>query len=280
MMTLNRTGPVLALFPAMTRPALAQAVALTVALAASAGAWATDASALMEESDKRNKVSDEVARYDMELMEGDKVRHVRKLVRLEKRGAGKSNTLVRFSEPASVRNVSLLIVDTGETTNDIWGYTPATRNLRRISGSQKQNWFMGTEFTYEDFEDYKLKQYSFTRVGVRSPCLSWSSCTIVEAKPAPGAEAAASGYLKKHYYIEAGSLFPVQVDYFDATGKLAKRLTTEGLQRHREVMRPTAQTMHNLSNDRRTRMALTAITINGGLKDAQVNQRALRDEEF
>ena len=238
-----------------------------------------DALALMQEVDKRLKARDEVVRYDMELYEGTALTHARKLVRSDKVFSTKNSTVVRFTQPVSVKNVSLLIEDSGAAVNDIWSYTASTKNLRRISGAQKQNWFMGTEFTYEDFEDFKLKTYDFAEVAVQTPCLAWAKCTVIEATPKAGAEASASGYAKKRYFIEANSQFPVQVEYFDASGKAVKRLVTDNLKKYDAYYRPTAQTMFNLATQRRTRMVVTEVTLNQGLPDARFTQRYLRSED-
>jgi outer membrane lipoprotein-sorting protein len=241
--------------------------------------WASDATALMKESDKRIKAPDETVQYEMELYDGDKLVHSRNLLRLDKQMSGKNSTLIRFQAPAAVKNVSLLIEDTGAAINDIWSYTPATKSLRRIAGSQKQNWFMGTEFTYEDFEDYKLKSYRFEQIDTLTPCLRWAKCAVVEATPNSDAETQASGYAKKRYYIELTSYYPVQIEYFDRRGSLAKRLTSEDLKRYGDYVRPQSQTMWNSANNRKTRMVVTKLTINSGLTDSQFTQRALRNEE-
>lgn len=240
---------------------------------------AKDALPLMQEVDKRLKAKDEMVRYDMELFEGSRLTHTRKLVRSDKVLTDKNSTVVRFTEPDSVKNVSLLIEDRGTAINDIWSYTASTKSLRRISGAQKQNWFMGTEFTYEDFEDFKLRTYDFAEAGVKEPCLIWSRCTVVDATPKLDAEAAASGYSKKRYYIESNSQFPVQVEYFDAGGAVVKRLVTENLKKYDNHHRSTAQTMFNLANQRRTRLISTEVLINRGLPDTRFTQRYLRSED-
>jgi outer membrane lipoprotein-sorting protein len=256
--------------------AAAFAIAATPFFATSAEG--KDALPLMQAVDKRLKARDEVVSYDMELYEGAKLTHARKLVRSDKVMPEKNSTVVRFTHPDSVKNVSLLIEDSGAAINDIWSYTPSVKSLRRISGAQKQNWFMGTEFTYEDFEDFKLKTYDFVELQTQSPCLIWARCTVVEAKPKSDAELAASGYSRKRYFIEAESLFPIQVEYFDSTGMVTKRLVTENIRNYGGHFRATAQTMFNLTNHRRTRMVVADIKLNQGLPDSRFSQRYLRSE--
>jgi hypothetical protein len=251
--------------------------ALPLLMLCSWPALADDALAVMQDSDRRMKALDEKIDYRMELFEGDRLAFTRQLSRLDKRMNDRMGTLVRFTAPAAVKNVALLIEDSGNAANDIWSYTPSTKSLRRLAGSQKQNWFMGTDFTYEDFEDYKLANYQFSSLGVPEPCLSWPACRRIEAR-ANSEEADISGYSRKIYYLEEGSRYPVQVDYFDRQGVLVKQLKTEGLQRVDGFSRPTAQTMHNLAANKSTRMIVEKVSINPGITDAEFTQRALRTE--
>lgn len=247
-------------------------------LLAASTAVATDGSALMRESDRRLRAEDESARYRMELFSGDALITTRTLERYQKKLPDRFSTLVRFTSPVAVRGAAMLIEDHGSTQNDIWSYVPATHTLRRIPGSQKQNWFMGTEFTYEDFEDYKLSSYRFTEAETVAPCLVWAVCHVVDAVPSQVEEQRASGYSRKRYYLEKASLFPVQIEYFDATGRLVKRLTTEGLHRIGNYMRATGITMSNLVADRHTRMVVLYISTSHSLDANLFTQRQLRSE--
>lgn len=239
---------------------------------------AADAAPLMKESDRRTVAPDETVRYRMELMDGGKLVHAREMLRMSRVFPERRSTVVRFVSPLAVRGVSILIEDAGGAVNDIWTYTPSTKSLRRVAGSQKQNWFMGTEYTFEDFEDYKLGSYAFVEEAPASPCLSWPKCRVVDARPAAAEEVKASGYSRKRYYLEAESLFPVAIDYFDRDGALVKKLVVEGLRRSGEYTRPTAQTLTNLANGRATRLVVTDQRLATGLDASIFTQRHLRSE--
>jgi len=237
-----------------------------------------NALALMQESDSRLKASDSETTYRMEIITADgTVKVTREMLRLEKRMKDRTATLVRFTAPESVKNVGLLIEDKGEAVNDVWSYTPATRTLRRMAGGQKQNWFMGTDFTYEDFEDYKIGRYHFALLGEPEPCLTYAACQKVEARPKPE-EGRVSGYLRKVYYLDKETLYPVQIDYHDKNDQWVKQLKIEGLHEVDGFTRPTAQTMYNLLENKSTRMITTREKVNQGLADNQISQRALRTE--
>jgi hypothetical protein len=254
-------------------------MALAVAAPVPAVADGGDARALMAASYRRLEAPDETLRYRMELLEGGRVVHTRELQRFAKVMPDRRATVVRFTSPAAVKGVSLLIEDTGAAVNDIWSYTPATRTLRRVAGSQKQNWFMGTEYTFEDFEDYKLQAYAFTHVETLAPCRPWGArCNVVDARPTASDEMRASGYSRKRYVLEEESLYPVRIDYFDREGRHVKRLEVEGLRRIGDYARPASQTMTNLTNDRATRMVVTEQKLATGVDASVFTQRFLRSD--
>jgi len=233
---------------------------------------------LMRESEQRLKGNDSQSVYRMELIDSSgEVKVTREMIRLEKRMEGRTATLVRFTAPESVKNVGLLIEDKGEAVNDVWSYTPSTRTLRRMAGGQKQNWFMGTDFTYEDFEDYKIGRYDYALLGEPAPCLIYPACQAVEARPRAD-ESNVSAYSRKVYYLEMETLYPVQIDYRDKNDELVKQLKAEGLHDVNGFARPTVQTMFNLREHKSTRMTTTSEQVNQGIADNQISQRALRTE--
>ena len=71
------------------------------------------------------------------------------------------NRVTRFSylSPKSVKNVTFLSHDYLNTaeSDDRWLYLPATRKVRRIPASDRGDYFLGTDFTYEDIQsEFKL----------------------------------------------------------------------------------------------------------------------------
>lgn len=117
---------------------------------------AADGNSVIKDSERRIKSATEKTIYRMELLDGaGQVQQTRGIELYYKKVEGTETTLFKFTTPPVIQGTGLLIVDGGKPVNDIWMYLPATRKIRRIAGSEKSNWFMGTEFTHEDFEDYK-----------------------------------------------------------------------------------------------------------------------------
>lgn len=239
---------------------------------------AEDARALMERSEAQTKPHTERTTYTMELLDaaGD-IEQTRTLEVFYKRYPDHEVTLQKFLSPPVLEDTGMMIVDSGNPTNDIWLYLPATRRLRRISGAEKSNWYLGTQFTYEDFEDYNLDAYSFTLLE-ETTCQESARCSVVEAVATAETEKQATGYGKKVYWIEKESLYPVRVDYFDAQGNEVKRLTTSGLTKVGAYWRPTETVMSDLRNGRRTRVLANRRETDLDLDDYYVSKRYLRED--
>lgn len=249
-------------------------------LALAAPAMAADAGGLIKESERRIKSSTEKTAYKMELLDaGGQITQSRDIELYYKKSDGTERTLFKFTSPPVVQGTGLLIVvDVAKPVNDIWMYLPATRRIRRIAGAEKSNWFMGTEFTHEDFEDYKTSAYTFQLDKEDAACGDQQKCFVVSAIASDSAEKEASGYGKKIYWIEKQSMYPVRVDYLDKAGAPAKRLDVRKLAKWGNYWRPQVYEMLNLANSRTTRLTAVSREVDIKLDDYFVSQRYLRSE--
>lgn len=251
----------------------------TAMLAIASGAMAADANGVIKESEQRIKSSTEKTLYRMELLDrSGQVQQTRNIELYYKKAEGKETTLFKFTSPPVVQGTGLLIVDAGKPVNDIWMYLPATRRIRRIAGAEKSNWFMGTEFTHEDFEDYKTSAYTFHLDKEDESCGEQQRCFVVSALASDAAEKEASGYGKKVYWIEKQSMYPVRVDYFDKADAPAKRLDVRKLAKSGAYWRPQVYEMRNLANSRITRLTALSREVDTKLDDFYVSQQYLRSE--
>lgn len=260
-----------------THPIVRRSLPALLTLCLAAPAWATDGLSLMQQSENATKSRAEAAVYLVDLLDREqKLIQSRRMEFFFKKLPGREATLIRFLSPAALQGTGLLIEDAGRSVNDLWLYLPATRKLRRLAGAEKTNWFMGTEFTNEDFEDYQLGLYRFV-LGRDQPCGS-STCHTVTAEANDPVEKSSSGYSRKVYYLEKNSLYPVAIDYYLRDGTLGKQLSTQGLRQEGKYWRPTVIEMKNLQNGRSTRLTAHTRELDGPLDDFKVSSRYLRAE--
>lgn len=262
----------------MTRRPLLVLLALLAVVAGPDRAGAGEAWAVMERSEARTKARTERTTYTMELVDpAGEVEQTRTLEVFYKRYPDREVTLQKFLSPPVLEDTGMMIVDSGVSTNDIWLYLPATRRLRRISGAEKSNWYLGTQFTYEDFEDYHLESYGFT-LREEAACGDGRRCWVIEAVATAEAEQDATGYGKKVYWIGQESLYPVRVDYVARDGREIKRLTAAGLEEVGEYWRPREIVMRHLETGRCTRLHAVERELDVELDDYHLSRRYLRED--
>ena len=75
---------------------------------------------------------------------------------------GQSKSVIRFTAPAEVKGVALLVVNHPDHASDQWMWTPAIERDRRIATQDRSTRFFGTDFSFEDLEERDVNQYDYT----------------------------------------------------------------------------------------------------------------------
>lgn len=256
------------------RPLLAAGLAM---LALSGAAWAESAADIMDKADRMNRPSYEIARMQMELVDAGGSVLKRDLIWYFRNEEGKRTSLMKFTGPANMRGVGILVIEEAGLPNAIWHYLPASRNVRRISAEHRQNRFMGTEFIFEDFEGLKLDKYAFTLTGSQ-PCAGTSQCYVVEARASDKAEATSSSYGRKVFHVDRQTYSIVKTELFDKSDKLLKVFEASGWRRMGSYSRPQVQTMSNVVEKRITHLREVERKLDVPFEPYYMGQQYLRSE--
>jgi len=80
---------------------------------------------------------------------------VRKIKQFTKDLGKIEKKIMFFQYPADVRNTSFMTwgYDEAGKDDDQWIYLPALKKVKRISSDSKSNYFMGSDFSYDDLGD-------------------------------------------------------------------------------------------------------------------------------
>jgi hypothetical protein len=70
-------------------------------------------------------------------------------------------TLIRFTYPADIDGTGLLVWEQPSGDAERFLYLPALARVRRIAGSEAQENFVGSDFTYEDIGGRELEKYDY-----------------------------------------------------------------------------------------------------------------------
>src|SRR5215471_17845292 len=150
---------------------------LTVAALLALPAFAQDARQIMEESQRRGRANSQRYEGFLEVI-GPDSKVTKKAWQFIRIGSyGNSKGVIRFTAPAEVKGVALLIVNHPDRASDQWMWTPAIGRDRRIALQDRSTRFFGTDFSFEDLEERDVNQYDYKLLGEEDG--SWK----IEARP-------------------------------------------------------------------------------------------------
>lgn len=139
---------------------------------------------------------------------------------------GRLKTRATFLEPPDSVGTELLMLEQGknsagqsEVVQYLW--LPKTKRLRRISGAQRNEPFMGTDFSFGDLEGKNAQAGTAKVMGPEAA--GGVPCTKVEVAIADPADV----YGKVVLWIDEKALVPRKIQFHDKAGLLVKTLEVE-----------------------------------------------------
>lgn len=184
----------------------------------------------------------------------------------------------RFLKPSDIRNTTLLSYDyNDERDDDTWLYLPALKKIKRILSSNKKDYFMGSDFTYEDMENIDIVNWNYSFAEPET--FAGEPCWVVEAVPANEKEASETSYSKTVSWIAKSDMLSRKGEYWDKKGRLAKRLLVEDIHPTSDSdPRPRGHrmTMSNLITGHNTVLDMTTLELDVEVKPSLFSQRSLR----
>ena len=143
-------------------------------------------------------------------------------------GGKTEKRVFRFLAPADVQGTGFLLFDYEAKADDAWIYLPALRKTRRILSSQGGQSFMGSEFTYNDFNSPALDDYGYTLVK-EEPCAGGDTCYVIDVVPKTKETVTADGYSKRTYWVSKDKFVATRILHYGPDGKLLKELIASNI---------------------------------------------------
>jgi hypothetical protein len=233
---------------------------------------AQDARAIIEEAQRRARAQSQ--RYEGALRVIDSKRKItEKRWTTERIGSwGDSKVVLRFTAPAEVKGVALLIVNHKDRASDQWMWLPALARDRRISLQDRSTRFFGTDFSFEDLEERDAGQFDFAMLG--EDTLDHSRCWRIEATPR---DSKRSQYDRQVLWIRQDHYVAVQVESYQRD-QVVRRLRYSDIAEVQGIWTGRTLEMHDLRRGSRTVMTLEKLQYNLPLAEERFTLQALRRE--
>lgn len=202
-----------------------------------------------------------------------KTRSFRKYFETEKRIA------IFFEKPKNVRDTAFLTFDYLEDSEEDaqWLYLPALRRVRRISGSDRGDYFMGTDFTYDDIrQDTKVSRSDYTRKSLGMGEVDGRPCYIVEGIPANEDIAEQLGYSRTLSCVDAEIWMVLKSEIWDLQGKKLKTIHTRDIRQVQGIWTAHLLEAENHKTGHKTTFIISEVDYLAELGDDLFTRSALK----
>jgi len=245
---------------------------LIVAAALSVPSMAQDARSIVAEVQKRAQANSQ--RYEGTLEVSDAKRKVstKRWVYERLGAAGQAKAVLRFTAPAEVKGVALLIHNHPDRASDQWMWTPAQARDRRIAMQDRRTRFFGTDFTFEDLEERDVDRSTYKMSGEET--VDGAPCWKIEASPKP---AARSQYDRVLLWVRKDNYLFARVESY-SKDRLVRRLRYSNMEKVQGVWTARQMEMHDVERDSRTTLKLEKLEYNVTLPADNFTLQALRRE--
>ncbi|MGR8919209.1 MAG: outer membrane lipoprotein-sorting protein, partial [Gammaproteobacteria bacterium] len=137
-------------------------------------------------------------------------------------------SMIAFTKPKNIKGTAFLSYEyhEGDAEDDKWLYLPAMRRTRRIAGTDRGEYFLGTDFTYEDLKlEGRLEQrdYAFTLASAADS--SGDGTITLQGLPHSGDIAKELGYGRILVDIDPATWNILEWRTFDVSGNALKTTT-------------------------------------------------------
>lgn len=184
-----------------------------------------------------------------------------------KGGDGFKRSLVKFFKPANVKGVGLASETNLSTeAKSQWVYLPATKNLKKLSTSEQDGSFMGSDFSYSDIAGRTLDQDAH-KVFQQN-----DKFYVIESVP----NGAGDAYSKYYTTVDKATDIVRSVTFYDKAGDKLKTLANKKVIKVNGELMVSNSVMTNHKSGGSSTMERSAINVDVNFSANDVGLKGLK----
>jgi hypothetical protein len=184
-------------------------------------------------------------------------------------------SLIRFTYPNDIRGTGFLVWEHPAGDDERFLYLPSLGRVRRIAGSEAQESFVGSDFSYEDIGGREFDDYTYTLLDETA---SWTG-TDGRSRPAYRLESkrkdASVQFPRVVSLVLKDSFVVVQADVHNRRNEKQKVYTVGRLEQVQGIWTVLASVMTNDLDRTRTELTIDKIAYNTGVTESAFSRREL-----
>ncbi|MCD6380073.1 outer membrane lipoprotein-sorting protein [bacterium] len=208
----------------------------------------------------------------MSLINSRGAQRVREIKQFVKDFSGMEKKIMFFVSPADVRNTSFMNWSYDEVgkDDDQWIYLPALKKVKRISSDSKSDYFMGSDFTYDDLGD--RHPTDDTHRLLREETLEGETCYVVESIPKDKEYM----YSRSITWVIKDKWIGLKKEFYDEDEELLKILLVKKYEKINDYWTVLSSEMHNVQKDHTTKMELADVKLDTGISANKFTERMMK----
>ena len=160
---------------------------------------------------------------------------------------GNLRYLIRFLSPSDIKGVTLLTIEDPKGGSEQYLYLPALGEPRKISTSQQSNYFMGSDFTFEDLRKEQPKDHQYYRL--QDDEIEGEEVYVIMSAPAGIDISESRDYDSRLLYIDKETYNILKIEFYEE-GKSTPHKTFTGYDYNsKEVDGPTQRPHRAVMNN-------------------------------
>lgn len=184
--------------------------------------------------------------------------------------------LIRFTLPNDIRGTSFLVREHPGADDERFLYLPSLGRVRRIAGSETQESFVGSDFTYEDIGGREFDEYAYALVDENA---TWTPPSGGQARPAWRLESrrrdASAEFPRVVSTVLRDSFLVVGADIYNRRNEKQKTYTVRRIEQIQGIWTVMDSEMANALDRTRTELFVESSAYNVGLSDTDFTRREL-----
>ena len=187
--------------------------------------------------------------------------------------------LIRFTYPNDIRGTAFLVWEHPREDDERFLFLPSLGRVRRIAGSEAQESFAGSDFSYEEIGGREFDEYTYAFAGADGERASWMPPAGAPAKDAWRLESrrkdASAPFPRVVSLILKDSFVVVQAEIYNRRNERQKLYTVKRLEQIEKIWTAMSAEMSNALEKSRTELDVEAVDYNVGLKESDFSRREL-----
>ena len=242
--------------------------------------WSMSAVEIIDKVNARNDGKSVSRHLKMKLIDKRGKTRIQETTSYRKYYGKDKKSILFYTLPKRLDGTGFLTYDNATKKDEQWLYLPALRKVRRVSAADRGDWFLGTDFSYEDIKkETKISKedYRFKLLGEK--VINGHAVYQIESTAKSKTIAKELGYSKIILSIDKKIFIARMSEFYDDRGDRLKTLKNLNIRKVNGIWTIHHMHMMNHQNNHTSHFYFSGVNYKKEVNDRLFTQQALKRGE-